>query len=97
MEGERREARVSELVKAGKVKPAEKASILDFAARLAAQTDTVDFAAPDGTKEKIAWKNAICASWKPGPWTNGRTSPRLRPIRAGDDPGFDYDKMASKL
>lgn len=54
IEGERREARVSELVKAGKVKPAEKASVLDFAARLATQTGTVDFAAPDGKTEKLS-------------------------------------------
>ena len=54
IEGERREARVSELVKAGKVKPAEKAGVLDFAARLATQTGTVDFAAPDGRTESLS-------------------------------------------
>lgn len=54
VEGERREARVSELVKAGKVKPAEKASVLDFAAKLATQTGTVDFAAPDGKTESLS-------------------------------------------
>ena len=54
IEGERREARVSELVKAGKVKPAEKAGVLDFAARLATQDGTVDFAAPDGRTEKLS-------------------------------------------
>ena len=54
MEGERREARVAELVKAGKVKPAEKAGVLDFAAKLAAQGGTVDFAAPDGGTESLS-------------------------------------------
>ena len=54
VEGERREARVAELVKAGKVKPAEKAGILDFAAKLAAQGGTVDFAAPDGGTESLS-------------------------------------------
>ena len=54
IEGERREARVSELVKAGKVKPAEKTGVLDFAARLATQTGTVDFAAPDGRTESLS-------------------------------------------
>ena len=54
IEGERREARVAELVKAGKVKPAEKAGVLDFAARLATQTGTVDFAAPDGRTESLS-------------------------------------------
>ncbi len=54
VEGERREARVAALVKAGKVKPAEKAGVLDFAARLATQAGTVDFAAPDGRTEKLS-------------------------------------------
>ena len=54
MEGERREARVSDLVKAGKVKPAERTGVLDFAAKLAAQTGTVDFAAPDGKTESLS-------------------------------------------
>lgn len=53
IEGERREARVSELVKAGKVKPAEKAGVLDFAAKLATQTETVNFSAPDGKTESL--------------------------------------------
>ena len=52
--GERREARVAELVTAGKVKPAEKAGVLDFAAKLAAQGGTVDFAAPDGGTESLS-------------------------------------------
>ena len=55
VEGERREARVSELVKAGKVKPAEKAFVLDFAAKLAELGGgTVDFAAPDGKTESLS-------------------------------------------
>ena len=55
VEGERREARVSELVKAGKVTPAEKASVLDFAAKLAELGGgTVDFAAPDGKTESLS-------------------------------------------
>ena len=54
VEGERREARVSELVKAGKVKPAEKTSVLEFAAKLAEQTGSVDFAAPDGRTERLS-------------------------------------------
>lgn len=54
VEGERREARVAELVKAGKVKPAEKSGVLDFAAKLAAQGGTVDFAAPDGGTESLS-------------------------------------------
>lgn len=98
VEGERREARVSELVKAGKVKPAEKASILDFAARLAAQTDTVDFAAPDGTKEKISLEERYLRELEARPMDERGTDFSAPPAHTGgDDPGFDYDKMASKL
>lgn len=54
VEGEKREARVSALVAAGKITPAEKASVLQFAAALAEQDVTIDFAAPDGKTEKIS-------------------------------------------
>lgn len=55
IEGEKRESRVSELVKAGKVTPAEKQSVLDFAANLAARPeDTVDFSSPDGSRETVS-------------------------------------------
>lgn len=98
VEGERREARVSELVKAGKVTPAEKASVLDFAARLAAQTDTVDFAAPDGTKEKISLEERYLRELEARPMDERGTDFSAPPAHTGgDDPGFDYDKMASKL
>ena len=98
VEGERREARVSELVKAGKVKPAEKAGILDFAARLAAQSDTVDFAAPDGTTEKISLEERYLRELEARPVDERGTDFTAPPAHAGgDDPAFDYDKMASKL
>lgn len=48
IETERREARLAALVQSGKVKPAERADVLDFAAKLAGQDGTVDFSAPDG-------------------------------------------------
>lgn len=54
VEGEKREARVSALVAAGKITPAEKAGVLQFAAALAEQDVTIDFAAPDGKTEKIS-------------------------------------------
>ena len=98
VEGERREARVSALVKAGKVKPAEKASILDFAARLAAQDDTVDFAAPDGTTEKVSLEERYLRELEARPVDERGTDFTAPPAHAGgDDPAFDYDKMASKL
>ena len=98
VEGERREARVSALVKAGKVKPAEKAGILDFAARLAAQDDTVDFAAPDGTTEKVSLEERYLRELEARPVDERGTDFTAPPAHAGgDDPAFDYDKMASKL
>ncbi len=54
VEGEKREARVSALVAAGKITPAEKPGVLQFAAALAAQGGTFDFAAPDGKTETIS-------------------------------------------
>ncbi len=56
IETERRESRVSALVRSGRLKPAEKPGVLDFAARLAAADGSVDFAAhgsaaaPQGSK-----------------------------------------------
>lgn len=54
VEGERREARVAGLVKAGKVTPAEKADVLAFAASLASVAAPVEFTAPDGKKELLS-------------------------------------------
>lgn len=54
IEDKKREARVSALVKAGKLTPGEKADVLDFASKLAGISETVDFAAADGGKEKIS-------------------------------------------
>lgn len=54
IENEKREARIAKIVEQGKLKPAEKAGVLQFAAALAKQTETLDFAAPDGTVEKIS-------------------------------------------
>lgn len=54
IENEKREARVAKIVEQGKLKPAEKAGALQFAAALAKQAETLDFAAPDGTVEKIS-------------------------------------------
>lgn len=49
-----REARMDELVKSGRVKPAERAMYMSFAAMLAKQTETFDFASPDGTVQKLS-------------------------------------------
>lgn len=49
-----REARASALVEAGKLTPAGKQNALNFAATLGKVTDSVDFAAPNGTTEQIS-------------------------------------------
>ncbi len=54
VEAERREARVSALVAAGRITPAEKPGVLQFAAALAAQGGSIDFASPDGKTETIS-------------------------------------------
>ena len=56
VEGEKLEARVSELVRAGKLTPAEKPAILEFASKLDNQTDSIDFAAPEGKTEKVSMR-----------------------------------------
>ena len=98
VEGERREARVAELVKAGKVKPAEKAGILDFAAKLAAQGGTVDFAAPDGGTESLSLEERYFRDLEARPVDERFTDFSAPPAHTGgNDPAFDYNKMASKL
>ena len=54
IEGKAREARIDALVKSGRVKPADRAYHLNFAASLAGVEVTFDFAAPDGTVEKLS-------------------------------------------
>ncbi len=49
-----REARMDALVKSGRVKPADRAYHLNFAASLAGVEATFDFAASDGTVEKLS-------------------------------------------
>ena len=62
VESEKLEARVSELVRAGKITPAEKQGILDFASRLDNQSDSIDFAATrafpshEGKTEKVSMR-----------------------------------------
>ena len=97
VEGERREARVSELVKAGKVKPAEKASVLDFAAKLATQTGTVDFAAPDGKTESLSMEERYFRELEARPVDERAFDFSAPPAHTGGESGFDYAKMAAKL
>ena len=53
-----RESRIDALIKEGKVKPAERARCLNFASVLAKSGETFDFAATDGTVEKLSAEEA---------------------------------------
>lgn len=53
-----RESRIDALIKEGKVKPAERARCLNFASMLAESGGTLDFAAADGTVEKLSAEEA---------------------------------------
>lgn len=101
IEGERREARVAELVKAGKVKPAEKAGVLDFAARLATQTETVNFAAPDGKTESLTMEERYFRELEARPADERGadfSAPPAHGGHAGGQPGnFNPAELTAKL
>lgn len=101
IETERREARVSALVQAGKVKPAERAGVLDFAARLAGQDGTVDFAAPDGTKESVTLEERYFRDLEARPvderFADFSAPPAHGGHAGGQAPAYDPAEMASKL
>ena len=102
IETERREAHVSALVKAGKLKPAEKADTLAFAAALAAQDGSIDFAAPDGSggskTEKITLEERYFRELEARP-VDGRFMEFTAPPRHTEDnnQGWTPDEVASKL
>lgn len=97
VEGERREARVSALVKAGKVKPAEKSGVLDFASRLAAQGGSLDFAAADGKKETISLEERYFRELEARPADERAVEFSAPPAHAGGEAVCDYAKMAAKM
>lgn len=98
VEGERREARVAELVKAGKVRPAEKAGVLDFAAKLAMQTETVDFAAPDGRTESLSLEERFFRELEARPEDLRFADFSAPPGHAGPEgQAFTFEDMAKKL
>lgn len=100
VEGERREARVSGLVKAGKVKPAEKAGVLDFAAKLAAQGGTVDFAAPDGKSETISLEERYLRELEARPADERAfefAAPPAHGAPAGNGGNIDPAELTAKL
>ena len=97
VEGERREARVSALVKAGKVKPAEKSGVLDFASQLAAQGGSMDFAAADGRKETISLEERYFRDLEARPADERAAEFSATPAHADGEAVCDYAKMAAKM
>ena len=102
IETERREARVAALVQAGKVKPAERADVLDFAAKLAGQDGTVDFAAPDGKRETLTLEERYFRDLEARPvderFTMDFAAPPAHGGHAGGRaPAWDPAEMAAKL
>ena len=101
VESDKREARVSALVKAGKVRPAERQSILDFAAKLAAQPEaTVDFCAPNGARETISLEERYMRELEARP-VDGRfadfSAPPAHSLDANQSQQFNPDELAAKL
>ena len=98
VEGERREARVSDLVKDGKVKPADKEKVLTFAAALASQGGSVDFAAPDGKSETISLEERYLRELEARPRDQRFAEFSTPPAHAGNDqPEWTPDDMVSKM
>ena len=102
IETERREARVAALVKEGKVKPAERADVLDFAAKLAGQDGTVDFAAPDGKRETLTLEERYFRDLEARPVDERFTMDFAAPPAhggpaGGQAPAWDPAEMAAKL
>lgn len=102
IETERREARVAALVQAGKVKPAERADVLDFAAKLAGKDGTVDFAAPDGKRETLTLEERYFRDLEARPvderFTMDFAAPPAHGGHAGGRaPAWDPAEMAAKL
>ncbi len=98
MEAEKREARVSALVAAGKITPAEKPGVLQFAAALAAQGGTFDFAAPDGKTEQISLEEKYLREQEARPEDPRFSDFSAPPAHAGEErQTFTFEDMAKKL
>lgn len=98
VEAEKREARVSALVAAGKITPAEKPGVLQFAAALAAQGGTFDFAAPDGKTEQISLEEQYLREQEARPEDRRFSDFSAPPAHAGEEQrAVSYEDMSKKL
>lgn len=98
VEAEKREARVSALVAAGKITPAEKPGVLQFAAALAAQGGTFDFSAPDGKTEQISLEEQYLREQEARPEDRRFSDFSAPSAHAGEERrAVSYEDMAKKL
>lgn len=98
VEGEKREERVNALVKAGKLKPADREKALNFAAKLAEQNGSIDFAAPDGKKESLTLEEHYLRELEAAPVDERFVNFSAAPSHAADAvPSYTSDEMAAKL
>ena len=89
---------MSNLVKDGKVKPADKEKVLTFAAALASQGGSVDFAAPGGKSETISLEERYLRELEARPRDQRFAEFSTPPGHAGNDqPEWTPDDMVSKM
>lgn len=99
VETHKRQERLANLVKTGKVRPAEQADVLSFAATLARVTEPVEFAAPDGKRETLSTEERYFRELEARPM-DGRFMDFTSPApahSAGLAPAFTAAEMAKKL
>ncbi len=98
IEAEKLEARVSDLVRTGKITPAEKPAILEFASRLDNETQNIDFAAPDGRTEKVSLREHYLAGLEarnPDPRSMNFSAPPLHSLDGQNE--INPAELTSKL
>lgn len=99
VETEKREARVSAMVEAGKITPAEKANVLQFAAALAARNETCDFAAPDGATLKLTLEEKYLRECEARPVSGMNLNFNAPPahVQADKDEYINPSELTAKL
>ncbi len=88
-------------MRAGKLTPAEKPGVLDFAAKLAARGGTVDFAAPDGATVTVSLEERYLRELEARPadarFADFADFAAPPAHAAGDATTYDPAKMVEKL
>lgn len=99
MEKERRERRVTALIEAGKVRPAEKAGVLNFAAALSKTETPIEFAAGDGKTESITLEERYWRELEERPADSRFADFTAPPAHTGNPPAdsVNFTDVTSKL